>query len=185
MVTDPTVYSVIVTAIAFLGFSLGAIVRSFNPPQIEPQQTIALVLPEPPRPIGLLSASDVLPIAPPIAPPIKKTEIAQIEQYERVADTNQSMIAIAGLLAATENRPVTEAIAPVPAAPVPAAPVSPLIFLPEPRLYRPTTLYGTTKMIRPASTIPNPWEPDSDRYWNQNNTTTYPNIVPALAGSCV
>jgi len=181
MVTDPTVYSVIVTAIAFLGFSLGAIVRSFNPPQIEPQQTIALVLPEPPRPIGLLSASDVLPIA----PPIKKTEIAQIEQYERVADTNQSMIAIAGLLAATENRPVTEAIAPVPAAPVPAAPVSPLIFLPEPRLYRPTTLYGTTKMIRPASTIPNPWEPDSDRYWNQNNTTTYPNIVPALAGSCV
>lgn len=180
MVTDPTVYSVIVTAIAFLGFSLGAIVRSFNPPQIEPQQTIALVLPEPPRPIGLLSASDVLPIAPPIAPPIKKTEIAQIEQYERVADTNQSMIAIAGLLAATENRPVTEAIAPVP-----AAPVSPLIFLPEPRLYRPTTLYGTTKMIRPASTIPNPWEPDSDRYWNQNNTTTYPNIVPALAGSCV
>ncbi len=170
MVTDPTLYSVAIAAIAFIGFSIGAIVRPFNPPQTPPQRTIPLVLPEPSRPIGLLPAAPELPT--PIAPPILQAALASPHRVADAPTTTQTLVA--GLLAAPDTRPAIPAIAVLPTAPIPSG---------EPHLYRPVVIDGTTRMIRSASpTIPSPWEPESDRYWNHNATLTYPNAVPMLPG---
>ncbi len=174
MVTDPTLYSVAIAAIAFIGFSIGAIVRT--PAMPEPQQTISLVLPEPFRPIGLLPAApELLPAAPELlTPSVMPTLQAALASPHRVADaptTTQALVA--GLLTAPDTRPASP-VAVLPTAPIPSG---------EPHLYRPVVIDGTTRMIRSASpTIPSPWEPESDRYWNHNSTLTYPNAVPMLLG---
>lgn len=163
MVSDPIAYSVTITAIAFFGFSIGAIAQSFSSPPVAPEVSTIAILPAPIQPIALLPPARITtPPQPAPTPPVAQlgSDAAPPQPAPKLLPPARIPYAVRPMLPPVLGSPTSDASATA--------------------LYRPVRLGSAPAREHPA--IPSPWEQESDRYWSHNATLTYPNATPSLPG---